>query len=82
MKATPAVADAGAENAKCVARAALTAIAFDVPVIVALTVSVAVIVRLPAVRSVAEKVPTPFVSVASGGNVAAPSLLVKWTVPA
>ena len=43
--------------------------------------AVAVIVRLPAVCNVAENVPTPFVSVAFAGNVAAPSLLVKWTVP-
>ena len=31
--------------------------------------------------SVAEKVPTPFVSVEFAGNTAAPSLLVKCTVP-
>jgi hypothetical protein len=33
------------------------------------------------VLSVAEKVPTPFVSVEFAGNTAAPSLLVKCTVP-
>ena len=30
---------------------------------------------------VAEKVPTPFVSVEFGGKTAFPSVLVKWTVP-
>ena len=53
----------------------------EVPLIDAVTVSVAVIVRLPVVLKVAEKVPTPFVSAALAGNVAAVSLLLKWTVP-
>ena len=44
LNATPPVAAAGAETAKCVAPPALTVTAFDVPVIVAVTVSVAVIV--------------------------------------
>ena len=52
-----------------------------VPVMLALPVSVAVSVRLPIVRSVAEKMPTPFVSRAFPGRLAAPSLLVKCTVP-
>ena len=82
MNATPTVAAGGAETVKCVAVAALTVTAFDVPVIVAFAVSVAVMVRLPAVRSVAENVPTPFVSVVSAGNVALASVLVKCTVPA
>ena len=59
-----------------------TAIAFDVPVIDAFTVSVAVIVCAPLVLSVALKVPTPLVSVALAGRIAAPSVLVKCTVPA
>jgi hypothetical protein len=37
---------------------------------------------LPTVFSVAWKVPTPLVSVEFAGNTAAPSLLVKCTVPA
>ena len=53
-----------------------------VPVIEALPLSVAVIVWLPAVFKVALNVPAPFVTVLLFGNVAAPSLLVKWTVPA
>src|SRR5215469_4799596 len=58
-----------------------TVIVPDVPVIVAVTISVAVIVCAPAVFNVAEKVPTPFVSVELAGSVAAASLLVKCTVP-
>ena len=77
MKAVPAVADAGAETEKWVAAAALTLIVFDVPVIEDDTVSVPVMVWLPAVFSVAENVPTPLVKVAFAGNTAAPSLLVK-----
>ena len=72
----------GALTAKCVAASALTAIVLLVPVIEAVTVSVAVIVWLPAVLSVALNVPAPFVRVLSAGNVALPSVLVKWTVPA
>jgi hypothetical protein len=53
----------------------------DVPVIDAVTVSVAAIVCAPAVFSVTENVPTPFVSVEFTGNTALPSLLVKCTVP-
>ena len=82
LNAVPAVALAGADTEKCVAAAALTVIVLLVPVIEEVTVSVAVIVWLPAVSSVAEKLPVPLVSVASAGNTAAPSLLVKWTVPA
>ena len=52
-----------------------------VPVMDAVTVSVAVMVRGPIVVSVAAKVPAPFVSVASAGSMAAPSEDVKWTVP-
>jgi hypothetical protein len=67
---------------KCVAGASVTAIALLVPVMLEVIVSVAVMVRLPAVLSVALNVPAPLVSVASAGRLAAPSLLVKWTVPA
>ena len=72
----------GALTAKCVAAAALTAMLFDVPVIELFTESVAVIVCVPDVFSVAENVPVPLVSVAFAGSVAAPSELVKCTVPA
>ena len=62
--------------------AALTLTAPLLPVIDPLTVSVAVIVWLPAVFSVAVKVPVPLVKVALAGRTPAASLLVKWTVPA
>jgi hypothetical protein len=58
-----------------------TLIEFEVPVIEALTVSVAVMVLLPTVSKVAEKVPVPFVKVESAGSAAWPSVLVKCTVP-
>ena len=77
----PLVATAGAETTKCVAGPAFTVMLLEFPVIEAITVSVAVIVRKPAVLSIAGKVPTPFVSTAFAGSVAAPSLLVKCTVP-
>jgi hypothetical protein len=50
-------------------------------VIEAVTVSVAVIVWLPRVFSVTEKVSNPFVKVESAGSAAWPSVLVKCTVP-
>ena len=53
----------------------------DVPVIDEVTVSVAVIVWDPAVARVTENVPTPLVSVAAVGRVAAVSVLVNFTVP-
>ena len=53
-----------------------------VPVIEAVTVSVAVIVSAPTVRSVTPNAPKPQVRVASAGNTARGSVLVKWTVPA
>src|SRR5438105_4904851 len=53
-----------------------------VPVIDAATVSVAVMVWLPAVSRVADKVPTPLVRVELAGRTAAPSVDVKWTAPA
>ena len=58
VNAFPAVTEAGAETVKCVAAAAPTVIVADVPVIELVTVSVAVIVWLPVVTSVA-----PFVNV-------------------
>jgi hypothetical protein len=82
LSAAPPVAVAGAETTKCVAAAALTAIVLDVPAIDAVTISVAVTVWLPAVFKVAENVPAPLVNTEFAGNTAAPSLLVKCTVPA
>jgi hypothetical protein len=56
-------------------------IALEVPEIVAVAVSVAVMVWPPRVFSVAEKVPVPFASVELAGSTAWPSVLVKCTVP-
>ncbi len=71
LKAVPAVAEAGAVTEKCVAAAgALTLIEFELPVMEAVTESVAVMVWLPAVFSVAEKVAVPFVSVELAGSTA------------
>ena len=81
MKATPAVDEPGAVIEKCVATAVVTVMAPLVPVIDGVTVSVPVIVCVPAVASVALKVPTPFVKVASAGSDAPGSELVKWTIP-
>jgi hypothetical protein len=53
----------------------------DVPVIDAVTVSVAVIVCPPAVFSTAGSIITPFNSAEFAGRTAFPSLLVKCTVP-
>ena len=52
-----------------------------VPAIEPVTESVAVMVWLPRVLSVALKVPVPLVSMLLAGRLAAPSLLVNWTVP-
>ena len=60
----------------------VTVIALDVPVIDSTRVSVAVMVCGPAVFRVALNVPTPLVNVESAGRAAAPSVLVKCTVPA
>jgi hypothetical protein len=59
----------------------LTETGLEVPLIELEVVSVAVMVSLPEVFRVAEKVPTPFVSVELAGSIAWPSLLVKCTVP-
>ena len=59
---------------------ALTVMAFEVPVI-SFALSVALIVWLPTVFSVAANVPVPFVNVLFVGNTASASLDVKWTVP-
>ena len=81
VKPLPATAFAGALTEKCVAAAAFTMIVLLVPVMELLLVSVAVIVWLPTVRSVALKLPVPFVSVLLAGKVAFGSVLVNCTVP-
>ena len=73
----PAVAVAGAVTTRCVAAPAETTIALVVPVIEDVAVSVAVIVSLAAVSSVAWKLPTPLVRVAFAGITADASVLVK-----
>ena len=60
---------------------AVTAMELEVPVMVGVTVSVAVIVWLPGVSSVIWTVTDPVCSVALAGRMAAPSELVMWTVP-
>ena len=52
-----------------------------VPVIVAAVTSVAVMVWLPGDFEVAVKMPTPLVKCGVARQLAAASLLVKWTVP-
>src|SRR5436190_233850 len=53
-----------------------------VPVMLLVTVSVAVRVRLPAVRRVALNEPVPLVRVASAGRVGLPSVTVQCPAPA
>ena len=65
-----------------VVEAAVTVIVPLVPVMLDVTVSVAVIVWLPAAFSVALDVPAPLISVVFAGNPAAVSVDEKWTVPA
>jgi hypothetical protein len=60
----------------------VTLIEFELPVIEALTVSVAITVWVPTVFNVTEKVPAPPVNIEFPGNEAWGSLLVKCTVPA
>ena len=81
LKAAPTVALLGALTLKCVAAAALTAMALLVPVSEPIVVSVTLILSLPAVFNVALKVPVPLVSVLLAGRTAWPSLLLKWAAP-
>ena len=67
---------------KWVAAAGLTVTVPEMPLIVAVTVSVAVMVWLPALFRVAGKVPVPLVRAALAGSTAAVSEPVKWSVPA
>jgi hypothetical protein len=83
LKEVPAAAVAGTLTDKLLAAPALTLIELEVPLIEALTVSVAVMVCEPAVFNVAEKTPVPFVNVELAGEMTAwASLLVTCTVPA
>jgi hypothetical protein len=56
--------------------------AFDLPTIALLAVSVTVIVWAPGVFKVIEKAPAPTESLASDGRIELSSLLAKCTVPA
>ena len=85
-RAVPAIVCVGScpvapVNEKCVAVPAPTLIDEETPVIDEVTVSVAVTVWVPAVSRVTEKVPAPFIKVVSADSLAAPSVLVKCTVP-
>ena len=60
---------------------AVTAIEFEVPVIEAVTVSVAVTVCVPAVSRVTWKFPEPVCSAALAGRIALLSVVVMCTVP-
>jgi len=76
---TPTVPSGGA--AEEIASGPMMFTGLEGPVIEGVTVSVAVMVWLPAVFSVAENVPIPPVNCAFAGRVACASLLVKCTVP-
>ena len=83
LNAIPPMAFAGAVTAKCVAAAALTAMRVRRPVIELLTVSVAVIVCVAGGLQRRRKRPGAVRQRRmSDGNVAAPSELAKFTVPA
>ena len=83
LKALPAVAPAGVLSTRRLAAAALTVTGLLVPRMALVAVSVAVsVVWLPAVLSVALKVPTPLAIVLLAGTVAAASLLENRMVPA
>ena len=66
---------------RTLAAAAATAIGLLLPVMAGVAVSVAVIVRFPAVVSVAWRVFTPFTRLLSAGSVPLVSVLVKCTIP-
>jgi hypothetical protein len=78
----PAIAVDGALTKKCVdVSVSKTVIGSESPVMLGVTVSVAVIVWEPTEFNVAENVPVPFMSMPYGGKEAAGSLLVNCTVP-
>jgi hypothetical protein len=78
---TPTVPAGGGPEVIVSTSIALTLIEFEVPVIEGVSVSVALMVWLPAVFSVAEKFAVPFASAELAGSAAWPSVLVKFTVP-
>ena len=81
LNAVPAATFAGADTKKCVAAPEPTVMLLEVPVIVLVTVSVALMVWLPDVFKVTENVPVPLVRVEFAGKIACVSELVKCTVP-
>ena len=81
LNAVPADTEGDPATTKCVTTPELTRFGFEVPVIVAVTVSVAVTVWLPTVLNVTGKVPAPLVRVVFAGKIADASELVKCTVP-
>ena len=80
--ATPATSGLGKpETTRVVAPAGLTTMPLWTPAIEDVTVSAAVIELVPAVLRVRLKTWVPEVRVELDGRTAAPSELVKWTVP-
>ena len=80
--ATPAVASLGFwPKTSFAAAAGLTVMPAWLPVMAVVAVSVAVIDCVPAVLSVAVKLPVPPVSLVLAGRDAWPSLLVNLTLP-
>lgn len=82
LNAVPAETDAGAVTTSAVADPADTVIFPEEPVIELVTVSIAAIICVPAVFTVALNVPVPFVSAELGGSTACASVLLNFTVPA
>ncbi len=80
LNGDPAAAEAGAVRVNRVAPAADGVIVRDVDPVMGLTVSVAVMVWVPAAVKDMLNDPTPLVRVASAGSVPA-DVEVKWTVP-
>ena len=72
----------GAETKNRTVGPGLTVMLFDVPVMEEVTVSVAVMVWVPACLFATLKVPAPLMSVESPVALTKPgSVLVRWTVP-
>ena len=83
VAAVPAVtAEGKPETMSVLAAAGLTVMPAWLPVMLDVTVSVAISDCVPAVFKVALNEPVPLVSVELAGRVAWPSLLVKCTIPA
>ncbi len=81
LNGSPAAAEAGAESVNRVAPPAEAVMVREVDPAIGLTVSVAVIVWLPAVVNDTLNDPTPLVRVEFAGSVPI-DVEVKWTVPA